>query len=91
MISNTININELTININNDLIKKLINYKNNKTLISAKYEYINRGGEGVIFAFDGCVIKIYFEYILERIVKEFYTIGLLNQLNFRNVLKVYDY
>ena len=67
--------------ISNLIIDVLIKSKKNSTVDGKTYKYITKGGEGLIYEYNNKIIKIYIKYDINIVIKEFYVIGLLNELD----------
>ena len=79
--------------ITNLIITKLIEKLDDKIIDNIEYKYIGKGGEGVIFLCKGKIIKIYTQYDINSVLKEFYVVGLLQELEFinKNIIKIDRY
>lgn len=92
--------------IDENLIKRLTSSYKTMTINDKIYKYLGKGGDGIIYTFnfdnpnktDNLVMKIYIRkvdntYITTPIVKEFYLLGLLRELDVvnRNIIHIYDY
>jgi serine/threonine protein kinase len=79
--------------ITNSIISKLIEKLDDKMINNIEYKYIGKGGEGVIFLCKGKIIKIYTQYDINSVLKEFYVVGLLQELVdiSKNIIKINRY
>lgn len=72
------------------IIQLITNYQT-KTINNVKYTYLGKGGEGIVYGCDDKVIKIYVKVDMNKIVKEFYIFGILNELGNLNVIRMDRY
>ena len=79
--------------IDNKLIDQLLNQPKDKTINNNKYEYVGKGGDGIIYKFNDRVLKIYTKINQDSIMKEFYIVGLLQELDKinKNIVHIDDY
>lgn len=79
--------------ITNAIIDKLLKNPKDQTVEGKYFKYLGKGGEGVVFLCNEKVIKIYTHVVMNAILKEFYVVGLLQQLDKvnRNVIRVDKY
>ena len=80
--------------INNLIIDILIKSKKDSIVDGKRYRYISKGGEGLIYEYDNKIIKIYVKYNINIVIKEFYVIGLFNELDIelnRNIITMDKY
>lgn len=85
-------INEI-IEINDYIVSKLMDGLKDHIINDKKYIYLGKGGNGVIYQYEDKAIKIYTKYHKDSVFKEFYLVGLLQELNNinRNVIHIYGY
>ncbi len=79
--------------INNTLIKQLTKTRYDQIIENKQYKFIGKGGDGVIYSFDDIIIKIYTRFDMDLIFKEFYVVGLLQEVDSinLNIIIVYRY
>src|SRR5271155_4398247 len=63
------------------------------TVNDKHYKFLGKGGDGIIYLCDNKVIKIYKRFNMNLILKEFYVVGLLQELKNinRNVISIDRY
>jgi hypothetical protein len=81
------------IKIDDILIAKLLSKRADHTINNKKYQYIGKGGDGVIYRLNDRAIKIYLKYDINSIVKDFYVVGILQELKKinMNVIQIDNY
>lgn len=81
------------LNINNDVIDILLDKYKDHQIADKLYKYINKGGNGIVYKVDDMAIKIYVEYDMDTVLKEFYVMGILQELSGinRNIINIYNY
>jgi len=79
--------------INNNIIKQLITGYKSVVIDKTKYDFIGKGGDGVIYESNGKIIKIYTKNDIDSVMKEFYVVGMLQELSpvNNNVISVDKY
>jgi len=79
--------------IDNNIISKLLGSFTDHTINNEFYKYLGKGGDGVVYLFGKYVVKIYAKIIINYILKEFYVVGLLQELDAinKNIIHVYKY
>jgi hypothetical protein len=84
---------EKAIIIDNTTIKILIDEYKDHTHNGMHYKYVGKGGEGVIYRCNNKIIKIYIRIDIKVVIKEFYVVGILQELNAinDNIINVYHY
>lgn len=83
----------MSVIIDNNIINILTRNNADKTIDNKYYKFIGKGGDGVIYEHNGKIIKIYKKINIDAIIKEFYIVGLLqeiNQIN-KNIISVNKY
>jgi serine/threonine protein kinase len=72
--------------ITDSLLDKLLQKDNyqDKTINNVLYKFLGKGGDGIVFLSQNRVIKIYTRVIMNTILKEFYVVGLLQELKYIN-------
>lgn len=79
--------------ISNSLIERLIKNQKDQTIDGKQFKYLGKGGEGVVFLCEEKVIKIYTRVDMNAILKEFYVVGVLQELKKvnKNVIQIDRY
>lgn len=67
--------------ISNSMIDKLIKNQKDQIIGNKEFKFLGKGGEGVVFLCEGKVVKIYTRVDMNAILKEFYVVGVLQELN----------
>jgi hypothetical protein len=69
------------ITINNEIIKSLISKQQNQIVSGLNFKFLGKGSEGIIYLCENKVIKIYVQYDMNSVIKEFYIMGILKELD----------
>ncbi len=79
--------------ISNHLIERLIKSPSDQTIDGKQFKYLGKGSEGLVFSCAGKVVKIYTRFKMNGILKEFYVVGLLQEIDKinKNVIQIDKY
>jgi serine/threonine protein kinase len=71
----------MDLSINNDIISKLLSSSNDHKIGQYVFKYMGKGSEGVVYGCNNRIVKIYTRFTLDSIIKEFYVVGMLQELD----------
>ena len=79
--------------ISESMIDKLVKNQTDQNIENKHFKYLGKGQEGVVFVCDDKVVKIYTRIDMNAVLKEFYVVGTLQELNNinKNVIHIDKY
>lgn len=77
--------------VDTDTLNKLIKNDHTQTINGVTYTFIGRGRDGSVYMLDGKLIKIFRKIRMINHSKEFFVLGLLEELNFPYIIKMYKF
>lgn len=77
--------------IEGDVLEALLNTSNDQTINGVEYTYIGSGCEGSVYMVNGKIIKVFKKIDIIRLAREYFILGLLNDINYPYVIKVYKF
>lgn len=83
----------MDLTINNTIISELLSSLSDHKIEQYNFKYIGKGSEGIVYSCNNRIVKIYTRFTLDSIVKEFYVVGMLQELDGinNNVVHVDNY
>ena len=71
----------MDLTINNEIVSKLLSSSSDHKIGQYTFKYIGKGSEGVVYSCNDRIVKIYTRFTLDSIIKEFYVVGMLQELD----------